>query len=60
MLKLIRHLRPSMKTELYNLAEVISESTSIAFNGAYKTLKRHMLSLKMTGPSLGRDREAEF
>ena len=54
MLKLVRHLlKPSTKTESYNLAEVVSKSTNIAFNAApYKTVKRQMQStLKMTGLS---------
>jgi len=61
MLKLVRHLQPSTTTELYNLAEDISESNNIAFNATYRTLKKQMLKyLRKTGPCPGRDRQKDF
>jgi len=61
MLKLVRHLQPSMKTELYNLAEDISESNNVAFNATYKAVKKQMKNkLSNTSPCPGKDRKRDF
>jgi len=61
MLKLVRQLDLSTTTELYNLAEDISESNDIAFNATYRTVKKKMLKyLRKTGPCPGRDRQKAF
>jgi len=60
-LKLVRHISPKAKTELYDLSEDISESNNMAFNATYKKVRKQMIKkLRLIGPCPKRERKRDF
>ena len=60
-LKLVRHISPKAKTELYDLSEDISESNNMAFNATYKKVRKQMIrELRLIGPCPEREMKKDF